>query len=78
MKAMNVLVRNLPDSVHRTLQERANKQGQSLQQFLVAQLTRMAATPTLEEALERISRRSGGRVGARQAVADLRQARAQR
>lgn len=67
----NVLVRDLPDDVHAELQRRAEARGQSLQQYLVAELTRMTGTPPLDEVLERISKRRGGRVGLGQAVADL-------
>jgi hypothetical protein len=67
----NVLVRDLPDEVHAQLQRRAESQGQSLQQYLVFELRRLAERPTLDEILDRIERRHGGRVGFDQAVADL-------
>ena len=67
----NVLVRDLPDEVHAQLQRRAESQGQSLQQYLVSELRRLAERPTLDEVLDRIERRHGGRVGFDQAVADL-------
>jgi hypothetical protein len=67
----NVLVRDLPDEVHAQLQRRAESQGQSLQQYLVSELRRLAERPTLDEILDRIERRHGGRVGFDQAVADL-------
>ena len=67
----NVLVRDLPDSVHASLQRRAEEAGQSLQQYLAAELTRLASTPTMDDVLARISRRRGGRVGLDRAVADL-------
>lgn len=67
----NVLVRDLPDEVHAQLQRRAQSKGQSLQQYLVSELRRLAERPTLDEILDRIERRHGGRVGFDQAVADL-------
>ena len=67
----NVLVRDLPDEVHASLQRRAESAGQSLQQYLATQLTRLASTPTMDDVLARISRRHGGRVGLERAVADL-------
>ena len=67
----NVLVRDLPDDVHAELQRRAAARGQSLEQYLAAELTRMTGTPPLDDVLERISERRGGRVGLSQAVADL-------
>lgn len=65
----NVLVRDVPEDVHAALQRRAQARGQSLQQYLAAELQRLAAQPTLEEVLDRIERRGGGRVGFAKAVA---------
>lgn len=67
----NVLVRDLPAEVHAQLQRRAESQGQSLQQYLATELRRLAEQPTLNEVLDRIERRHGGKVGFDQAVADL-------
>ncbi len=67
----NVLVRDLPDNVHSGLQRRAEAAGQSLQQFLAIELTRLATTPTINDVLARIGRRKGGRVGFDAAVVDL-------
>jgi plasmid stability protein len=67
----NILVRDVPDEVHAQLQHRAASRGQSLQQYLVVELTRMADRPTIEEVLDRAESRRGGRVGLEQAVADL-------
>ncbi|MBK6857173.1 MAG: hypothetical protein IPG97_11665 [Microthrixaceae bacterium] len=67
----NVLVRDLPDDVHAALQLRAQRRGQSFQQYLTSELKRLAAQPTVEELFDRVGRRSGGRVGLQTAVADL-------
>lgn len=67
----NLLVRNLPDDVHGVLQQRAEQQGQSLQQYLTNELTRLVERPTPEELFARVARRRGGRVGLARAVADL-------
>lgn len=67
----NVLVRDLPDDVHAGLQHRAEAAGQSLQQYLATELTRLARTATMAEVLDRIGRRTGGRVGLQEAVSDL-------
>lgn len=67
----NVLVRDLPDDVHAALQRRAERRGQSLQQYLVGELSRLAQRPSLDEVLDRIERRRGGQVGLAQAVEDL-------
>jgi len=74
----NVLVRDIPDDVHAALQHRAERAGQSLQQYLAAELKRLVEKPPLDEVLERISRRRGGRVGLRQASRDITDARASR
>ena len=67
----NVLVRDLTEGTHRELARRAEQRGQSLQQYLATALTRLAASPTLDDVLERISTRRGGRVGFAQASVDL-------
>ncbi len=74
----NVLVRNIPTDVHAALQRNAEAQGKSLQQYLAAELTRLAHKPTLDEVLDRIERRRGGRVGFAEAVAALDEERAAR
>ncbi len=67
----NVLVRDVPEEVHAALQRRAEQRGQSLQQYLSGELKRLAQRPSLDEVLDRIERRRGGRVGIAQAVEDL-------
>jgi plasmid stability protein len=67
----NILIRDLPPEVHTALQRRAEGRGQSLQQYLTAELERLADTPTIDEVLARISTRSGGTVGFEDAVGDL-------
>jgi hypothetical protein len=68
----NVLVRDLPDEVHASLQRQAASTGQSLQQYLLAELTKLAGRTTLNEVLAAAGRLSGGRVGFATAVDDLR------
>lgn len=74
----NVLVRDLPDEVHRALLERAEQAGQSLQQYLTVQLTGLVATttPRMDQVLARVAGRSGGSIGFESAVADLIEGRA--
>lgn len=67
----NILVRDLPDDVHGALQLRAERQGQSLQQYLTNELTRLAERPTPAELFERIGRRRGGKIGLQRALEDL-------
>jgi hypothetical protein len=74
----NVLVRDIPDDVHATLQRRAEERGQSLQQYLSLELTRLAGRPSVDELFRRVARRRGGRVGLRQAAEDLADERARR
>jgi hypothetical protein len=71
----NILIRDVPDQIHAALQHRAEDSGQSLQQFLMSELGRVATTPTLEQILSRIARRRGGRVGFARASSDLDEAR---
>lgn len=59
----SVTVRGVPDEVHAALQRRAEQRGQSLQQYLAAELQRLAEMPTMEEMVARIEKHRGGRVG---------------
>jgi plasmid stability protein len=74
----NLLVRDVPDDVHAALQRRAERRGQSLQQFLSRELRRLAERPSVDEVLDRIERRRGGQVGLRQAAEDLGEERSRR
>jgi antitoxin FitA len=64
----NVQVRDVPADVHAALVRRAEQAGQSLQQFLAAQLAVIAATPTIDEVLDRIEHRPKGKLPARRAI----------
>ena len=75
---MNVLVRDIPEAVHAALQRRAERRGQSLQQYLAGELRRLAERPSVEDVLDEVDRRRGGRVGFAQAVEDLAAERARR
>ncbi|HUY52555.1 MAG TPA: hypothetical protein VMV92_43785 [Streptosporangiaceae bacterium] len=55
----NLLVRDVPEDVHAALQRRAERRGQSLQQFLAGELRRLAERPSVDEVLDRIEGRSG-------------------
>jgi hypothetical protein len=74
----NVQVRDVPDEVHEALVRQAELAGQSLQQYLAAKLALIAATPSIEEVLDRIERRSKGRLSGEDAVAALASERAGR
>jgi antitoxin FitA len=58
----SVQIKNVPDDVHKVLRRRAGAAGQSLQEYLLARLVDEARKPSLDEALARVSQRSGGRV----------------
>ena len=75
---MNVLVRDVPQDVHMALQRRAERRGQSLQQYLAGELRRLAERPSVEDVLDEVDRRRGGRVGFAAAVKDLAAERARR
>lgn len=75
---VNVLVRNLSDEVHALLHLRAAREGKSLQQYLAAELERLAERPSVQEVLERASQQSGGRIGLAEAAEYLAEERHQR
>ena len=53
-----IQVRNVPDSLHRTLKAQAALSGMSLSDFLLAEIRHVAERPTIEELRERLRRRS--------------------
>lgn len=53
-------VRDVPEELQRVLKQRAARAGQSLSEYVLAELGRFAARPTVEELTERIALR--GRV----------------
>jgi hypothetical protein len=74
----NVQIRDVPDDVHAALVRRAERAGQSLQQFLAARLEEIASAPTLEEVLDRIEGRRKGRLSRGDAIDTLTAERARR
>jgi plasmid stability protein len=52
-----VQIRNVPDTLHRKLKVRAADSGQTLSDYLLAELARLAARPTREEMLARLHSR---------------------
>jgi antitoxin FitA len=63
-----VQVRNVPDSLHRKLKVRAADSGQTLSDYLLAELERLAARPTRDEMLARIHSRKRVTLKTRAAV----------
>jgi antitoxin FitA len=53
-----IQVRNVPDTVHRTLKIRAAMAGMSLSDYLMAELRHICERPTLSELRERLHRRA--------------------
>ena len=66
-----IQIRHVPEDVHRTLKSRAAIEGKSLSDYVLAEVTRMARTPTPQELDERIAARAPARVKTR----DIRAAR---
>jgi plasmid stability protein len=58
----SIQIKDVPDDVHAILRRRAAAAGQSLQEYLLAQLSAEARSPTLDELFERVEHRTGGRV----------------
>ena len=56
----SIQIRGVPDDVHRTLRARAAGAGQSLSEYLLGEISRLAERPPIAEVLLRASRRSGG------------------
>lgn len=54
----HVQIRNVPPDVHRRLKARATKQGMSLSEYLLREVTALAERPTDEEFFARLRRRS--------------------
>ena len=49
-----VQIRNVPDTLHRKLKVRAAASGQTLSDYLLGEMERLAARPTREQMLARI------------------------
>ena len=74
----NVQIREVPEDVHNELVRRAQLAGQSLQQYLSAQLAAMVATPTIDDVIARIEHRTKGRLTRAVAVSAIADERARR
>jgi antitoxin FitA len=60
--AVMIQVRNVPETLHRTLKLRAATIGVSLSDYLLAELQEIADRPTLAEFCERLQKRKPLRV----------------
>jgi plasmid stability protein len=56
----SVQIRNVPDSIHRTLRSRAAGAGMSLSDYLLAEIVRVAERPPVADVLARAAARHGG------------------
>jgi hypothetical protein len=73
-----IQVKNVSDAAHAVLRQRAAAAGQSLQEYMLAWIERSASRPTVDEVIERVSHRSGGRLSADDVVGQLREERDRR
>lgn len=55
-----IQIRDVPDSVHHTLRERAARASLSLSDYLLAEVKRIAERPPVSDVLRLASTRSGG------------------
>ncbi len=53
-----IQLRNVPDSLHRTLKARAAMEGLSLSDYLIAEISHSSERPTMKELLDRLHKRS--------------------
>jgi hypothetical protein len=70
-----IQIKNVSDKAHAVLRQRAAAAGQSLQEYMLAWIERSASRPTVDEVLDRVSHRSGGRLSAGDVVRQLREER---
>jgi antitoxin FitA len=53
-----IQVRNVPDDLHRSLKERAAREGTTMSDLILAELPRLAYKPSGEQLLDRVRRRT--------------------
>jgi antitoxin FitA len=73
-----IQIKNVSEAAHAVLRQRAATAGQSLQEYMLAWIERAASRPTVDEVLDRVSHRSGGRLSATDVVRQLREERDRR
>jgi plasmid stability protein len=64
-----IQLRHVPDDLHRRLKARAAAEGKSLSDYLLAEIRRVAESPTVEELRARLATRSPVRPRVSPAVA---------
>jgi antitoxin FitA len=53
-----IQVRNVPDDLHRSLKERAAREGTTMSDLILGELPRLAHKPSPEQLLERVRKRA--------------------
>jgi hypothetical protein len=75
----NVLIRNVPDTVHTALVRRAEAEGKSLQEFVLGLLQEVTDKPTMSEVMDEVrailARNPGPRMSREEMVAVIRERR---
>lgn len=51
-------IRNVPDDLHRSLKERAAREGTTMSELVLRELPRLASKPSVDEVMARIRSRS--------------------
>jgi plasmid stability protein len=74
----NILIRDVPADIHAELQRRAERDGRSLQQYLLIEMKNLTDRPTMDEVLDRIESRDGFELGFDQAVTYIAEGRDER
>ncbi|MBJ7348806.1 MAG: hypothetical protein JHC87_09585 [Thermoleophilaceae bacterium] len=74
----NIQIKNVPDAVHAVLKRRAGAAGQSLQEFMLGQVTSMSERPSWDELFSQIEQQTGGQISGQEAVAAIGEARGER
>jgi hypothetical protein len=74
----HILVRDVDAAIYSRLVHQASRQGKSLQQYLLEELTHLARRPNRHDMLERIERRRGIDLDLPEMVAGLRAGRESR
>lgn len=67
-----ITIRHVPDEVRNQLAARAARRGQSLQEFMLGEVARLAARPSVDELVEQVRDRKAGQppVGSDAILAD--------
>lgn len=68
----SVQIKDVPEQTHAVLRQRAAAAHQSLQEYLRNRLVQDAATPTIDEVLDRAGGRAGGQVSIATAIEIIR------